>query len=257
MQRHRQNGLEWLEFDLLSDIPFLKHAVYLRKGGHSKGSFNSLNTSFYTGDEAEDVKKNQGLIHRHICPNESTPSKLIYGKGCHESTVAKVDLLSPDEIPNCDGIITNVPNTTLLMTHADCQVALIYDPIHKAIGNIHSGWRGSVQNIYQTAINRMKQEFGSNPSDLLVCITPSIGPDAGEFTNYQTELPEEFWAFQPRPTYFDFWSISEWQLQGAGILPHHIEIARLCTYANAHDFYSYRRDKMTGRHGTCIALTKN
>ena len=109
-------------------------------------------------------------------------------------------------------------------------------------------------NIYREAIQAMQQTFGSHPSELLVCISPSLGPEEAEFIHYQSELPEEFWSFQVRPTDFDFWSISEYQLQAEGILPHHIEVARLSTYANAKDFFSYRRDKTTGRHAACITL---
>lgn len=183
-----------------------------------------------------------------------TSTKFIHGKGCHGKNVQVVDAGSKPDIPDCDGLVTKTPGLTLLMTFADCQIAFIYDPIHHVIANIHSGWRGSVQNIYGEAVDKMKSAFGSKPEDLLVCISPSLGPDEAEFMHYRRELPEEFWHFQPRPTYFDFWSISEAQLQAAGVLPHHIEVARLSTYSNPHDFFSYRRDKVTGRHAACLSL---
>ena len=123
------------------------------------------------------------------------------------------------------------------MKYADCQIALIYDPVNHAAANIHSGWRGSVANIFQEAILGMQQNYGSHPSNLLVCISPSLGPDEAEFIHYRKELPEPFWDYQVRPTYFDFWSITEAQLQAAGILPHHIEIARISTHANSKDFF--------------------
>ncbi|WP_068471321.1 peptidoglycan editing factor PgeF [Candidatus Protochlamydia phocaeensis] len=254
MQRFKQGELEWLEFDLLADIPTLRHAVFLRHGGCSVGPFESLNVSFHVGDEEARVQANIAIIEGQL--KEAAPNwqRMVWGRGCHGKHVAFVDLNSSREIPQCDGLICATPGLSLMMTHADCQVALFYDPRHHAIANIHSGWRGSVKNIYAEAIHKMQQQFGSNPTELLVCITPSLGPDEAEFIHFTYELPEEFWPFQVRPTYFDFWSISESQLQAAGILPHHIEVARLSTYSNAYDFFSYRRDKITGRHGTSITL---
>ncbi len=101
---------------------------------------------------------------------------------------------------------------------------------------------GSALNIYAHAIEQMKNRFGSNPADLLVCISPSLGPEEAEFMHYRHELPEIFGNFKLDPPILIFWTISEYQLQAAGILPHHIEIARLSTYSNAHDYFSYRRD---------------
>ncbi|MBX9642076.1 MAG: polyphenol oxidase family protein, partial [Mycobacteriaceae bacterium] len=180
--------------------------------------------------------------------------QLVWGRANHGKSIAVIDEHSPEEVVNYDGLITSTPGVTLMMRHADCQIALFYDPKNHAAANVHAGWRGSVANIYAETVQQMQQVYGSYPSDLLVCVSPSLGPDEAEFIHYRSELPEEFWAFQVRPTYFDFWSISEFQLQAAGILPHHIEVARLSTYSNPHDYFSYRRDKKTGRHATCMTL---
>ena len=254
MQRQQYNQLEWLEFDLLSDIPRIKHAVFLRHGGCSEGPFSGLNTSFQVGDRIENVKANIERIQYQLQREIPHWNNLVWGRANHGKSITLVDARSPQEVIDFDGIMTATPGVSLMMKHADCQVALFYDPKRHAAANIHSGWRGSVANIYDETVQAMHQAFGSNPSDLLVCISPSLGPDEAQFMHYRSELPEEFWPFQVRPTYFDFWSISEYQLQSAGILPHHIEVARLSTYSNAYDYYSYRRDKVTGRHATCMTL---
>ena len=254
MQRRKCNQLEWLEFDLLSDFPKVKHALFLRHGGCSQGPYANLNTGTNVGDKPEDVAANLNRVQEQLkteCPNWLN---YVWGQAIHQKSIAHVDHRSPQTAIDRDGLITSTPGLTLMMKHADCQVALFYDPKNHAAANIHSGWRGSVANIYLEAIQSMQKTFGSKPSDLLVCISPSLGPEEAEFINYRSELPEEFWHFQVRPTYFDFWSISEYQLQSAGILPHHIEIARLSTYANPHDFFSHRRDKISGRHPACITL---
>ena len=254
MQLRECDHIKWLEFDLLSDIPSLRHAVFLRHGGCSQGPFASLNTGFHVGDNQEHVAVNLKRIEKILRMEMPDWIKTVSGRANHAKSIAIVNIQSPEEMINFDGLITSTLGLTLMMKHADCQVALFYDPKNHAAANIHSGWRGSVANIYGEAVQHMRQAFGSLPADLLVCISPSLGPDEAEFMHYRSELPEEFWNFQNRPTYFDFWSISEYQLQAAGVLPHHIEVARLSTYSNSYDFFSHRRDKITGRHASCITL---
>ncbi len=254
MQRKKNDQLEWLEFDLLADIPQVKHAVFLRHGGYSQGSFVSLNTGFHVGDKKEHVQANLHCIQTQLQREVPNWIHFIWGRACHGKAIAHVNIQSPQELIDKDGLMTADSGLTLMMKHADCQVALFYDSKHHVAANIHAGWRGSVANIYRETIQQMHQTFGTHPSELLVCISPSLCPDEAEFIHYRSELPEEFWHFQVRPTYFDFWSISEYQLQAEGVLPHHIEVARLSTYSNPYDFFSYRRDKVTGRHATCITL---
>ncbi len=254
MQRHKYEQIEWLEFELLADFPKVKHAVLLRQGGHSQGAFASLNLAFQIGDDSEHVTSNFQLIQNQLKREIPGWKQLVWSYACHGKALTHVQEDSPPILTNFDGLITSSSHVTLMMKHADCQIALFYDPIHHACANVHAGWRGSVANIYKETVQHMQQTFGSHPADLLVCISPSLGPEEAEFIHYRTELPEEFWDFQIRPTYFDFWAISEFQLQALGILPHHIEIARLSTYANARDYFSYRRDKVTGRNATCITL---
>jgi polyphenol oxidase len=254
MQKYKENEIEWLEFDLLADIPKLHHAVFLRSGGSSQGSFASLNTGFHVGDSPSEVTLNLEKIEKHLSSSIADWKGYISSRAIHGKKIYVVDVDTPNDISGFDGIMTAIPNRTLIMKHADCQIGLFYDPINHVAANVHAGWRGTVADVYAEAIQNMKNSFGTNPANILACISPSLGPDNAEFINYKNEIPEEFWHFQIRPFFFDLWSITEMQLQTAGILPHHIEIARLCTYANSHDFFSHRRDKITGRHASCITL---
>ena len=142
------------------------------------------------------------------------------------------------------------------MNHADCQVAIFFDPVKKVVANVHCGWQGNVQNIYAQVIQHLEAEYGSAVEDLLVCISPSLGPENAEFINHRSELPSSFYPFQIKPNYFDFWEISKMQLKKAGVLGHHIEIAQMCTFSGEKDFFSHRRDKETGRNGTVVALKR-
>lgn len=239
----------WLEFELLTHIKNLKHGVFLRHGGFSTGPFSSLNFGFGIGDSHENVYANFKKVQRIFNLPSITLSDCVHGN--------LVEEINPHELhkrSKCDGLTTHFPNIGLIMTHADCQAALFYDPVHHAIANVHAGWRGNVKNIYRETVLFLKNRYQSNANDLLVCISPSLGPADAQFINYRTELPESFWNYQVKPDYFDLWSISKDQLLECGVLEHHIEIAGISTLSNPQDFYSYRREKPSGRHATMIAL---
>ncbi|MBI3508804.1 MAG: peptidoglycan editing factor PgeF [Chlamydiia bacterium] len=240
---------EWLEFDLLEPYPHVIHGVFLRHGGVSAVPFMSLNLSFDHGDQHDHVKANREVVHKCL----GLP-KILYANQNHGAIVHRVTAKNGDKLPMADALFTTEKQMGLAITHADCQAAIFYDPVHEAIGVAHAGWKGSAANIYARLIETMQREVGTQPHQLLVCISPSLGPDHAEFKNYKQELPQDFWSFQPKPNYFDFWAISRKQLNGAGVLDKNIEISGLCTFCNNDEYYSYRRDKETGRHATVIGL---
>lgn len=250
MLRKQHGAIEWLEFDQFQDFKRLSHRLYLRHGGVSVGNYGTLNFSFKGGDNDTHVEQNYNLI-KELSPKSN---KIVRAAQCHSARLAKVTDSSPEVEFSCDGLYTLAQQAMLMILHADCQAAIFYDPIRHVLANIHCGWRGNVQNIYREAIFALKRDFGTKPEDLLVSISPSLGPEQAEFTNYRTELPEEFWQFQVKPYYFDLWAISRWQLEKEGILPHHIEIAQICTKSNPSDYFSYRNVKQSGRHATCAML---
>jgi polyphenol oxidase len=246
MQRYTNGSLVWLAFDLFMQFPRLVHGVFLRHGGVSSGDFDSLNFGGMLGDLPENILANRKAAIRAL---KMTQCCALWQ--CHGKRIVEAHLHAGEQ---GDALTTNQRDLGLLIKYADCQAALFYDPIHHAVSNVHCGWRGSVQNIYKETIEAMRALYGSRPEDLCVGISPSLGPEASEFINFKAELPQSFYPFQFKPTYFDFWQISRWQLTECGILPHHIEIAEMCTYSNPADFFSYRRKKVSGRHATLVAL---
>lgn len=238
--------IQWLTFDLLLNCPRLIHGVFLRHGGVSEGPFSSLNFSSFQGDSPENVALNRQRAFKAL-----GIEKVVSIHQCHGARIIEATLEHEEK---GDALTTDQPDLGLLITHADCQAAIFYDPVQHALAVVHCGWRGSVQNVYRKTVEWMKQRYGSQSENLLVGISPSLGPKAAEFRLFQSELPEIFWPFQVKPTYFDFWEISRWQLKESGVLPHHIEIAGICTLSNPHDFFSYRRLKASGRHGTLAAI---
>lgn len=232
-------------FSLFADCN-LKHGCFFRTGGVSKGAYASLNFGLSSGDDPKAVAENKTRAHHLL--GLSTVCTL---KQCHKDEIVIAD---PKKTPFADAHMTNQIGIALQILHADCQAAIFYDPIHHAIAAVHCGWRGNVLNIYQKTIHRMHEVYQTRAEDLLVGISPSLGPDAAEFINYESEFPASFLPFQVKPTYFNLWEISKWQLIACGVLEENIEMANLCTFSNPDLCFSYRRLKQSGRHATYISL---
>ena len=248
MLRKNSGGIEWLEFELLQGISHLKHGVFLRQGGMSQAPYASLNLGLNTKDLPEYVTHNRKQIQELFNFKKIAIGNLVHG--VHTEWIQRME----QKIGDCDVLLTDLSEVGLLTTHADCQAAIFYDPLQKAIANAHAGWRGNVGNVYRETVQAMHNTFGSHPADLLVCISPSLGPKCAEFKEYKKEFPSNFWKYQVTPFHFDLWSIAKDQLEEAGVLPSHIEIACICTHCNLQDFYSYRQDPITGRNGTIIGF---
>ena len=221
----RSDGACWLEFEKLQQFPHIKHGVFTL-------STESRNLC----SSADQFTQVLGL------------SSMVTPKMTHGNRVLPLEAVRAGAF--CDGVITDKSQVALRITHADCQAAIFYDKRKNILANIHCGWRGNVQNIYSNAILQMKQFFGCRASDLIVCISPSLGPKHAEFINYRTEFPEFMWDFQHFPNHFNLWEISKFQLLSEGVLMENIEIASICTFECHHEFYSYRRDKTPLRNST-------
>lgn len=239
MIRKETNGIAYLQFELLAEHKDVSHGVFLRGNDFtlSKGDREHV---FANRKKAQEILNIPKLI----------ASYQVHGADVHEACPE-----DSSETMKCDAFMTIHRNLGLMVKHADCQGTLIYDPVCKAIATVHSGWRGSIQNIYQKTIDSLQKRYGSHPKDLLVCIGPSLGPQSAEFIHYKKELPEPFWEYRVNENHFDFWEISKHQLIDCGVLPDHIEIAGIDTKTEPEDCFSYRRDKNTGHHGSIIALT--
>ncbi len=241
--------LEWLEYDVLEKFPHVLHGTFSRHGGMSADRFATLNLSDETADQRESVKLNREIVRKAV-----GVAKIVFPHQMHGVNVCRITSKNVDSTVQADALYTTEKNVGLGVCHADCQAAIFYDPVHEAIAIAHCGWKGSAQNIYARLIETLQRELGTQPHNLLVCVSPSLGPDHAEFKNYKHELPKEFWDFQTKPTYFDFWKISRMQLEKCGVLKNNMEFAEDCTYCNKDDYFSYRREKITGRNATIVGL---
>jgi hypothetical protein len=245
-----------LTFKNLSKVPGLVHGVFTRHGGVSLPPYDSLNVSWSGGDRPEAVFENLTRIK-----NASGLERLVSARQSHGDSMIFVDnknsagtngrpealILSP-----ADALATDIAGIGLLIKVADCQSILLVDPASRVIANIHSGWRGSIQNIAGKTISRLKKRYGLNPAETLAAISPSLGPCCAQFINYRSEIPDKFHSFEVRPEYFDFWAISRRQLIAAGINIANIEISEKCTVCGRADYFSYRAERQTGRMASLI-----
>lgn len=254
MEKKTKKNLEWFEFDLLKNFSEITHGVFSRKGGVSNFPSGSLNVGGSVGDDPKNVLENRKRIKEAL-----DFQKLVIGKQQHEDQVLEVDPYIREDwqsiLPDSsDGIFTKKSNVGLCVFHADCQAALMFDPKKRVIANIHCGWRGNKKNIYEKAVYILKNACGVDPKDLLVCISPSLGPSFSEFIHYKKEWPISFHKYKNEKNYFDLWQMSYDQLKKIGIKNDHIEIAKICSFEEEENFFSYRRDRNSGRNATVIGL---
>lgn len=171
----------------------------------------------------------------------------------------KINSNEPDfekeEYADTDGLITNNENIVLATTNADCILLIFFDPVKKVISNVHSGWRGTLQRISVEAVNKMKQEYGCNPQDIICCICPSIRKchfkvhedvkepyynefkDLKEIDNLIVKVPnDERWSI-------DTVEINKIILEQAGLKKENIIDCGICSVCNSELIHSYRVEK--------------
>lgn len=246
------SGIPCFLFPHFSGLPGLRHGIFTRKGGVSRAPFESLNIGLGVGDTPEQVKQNRRLVSRCLSATD-----LIFSRQVHGASVLKIDGGHAPGAPLVgDAMVTDSPGKFLAVQVADCQPVLLFDPVRRVVAAVHSGWRGSVQNVIGCTISAMGGAFGCRPEEILAGIGPSLGPCCGEFVHYRKELPERFWKYKDDADRFDFWAISREQLTAGGVLEKNIHTGRLCTKCRTDLFFSYRGESITGRFTAVIGIEK-
>jgi len=253
-------ALRYFTFETLNNLP-VTHAVFTRRGGASQGPFAELNVGATVGDEQPRVSENLERAFAAV----AKPRHSMFDSWLAHGTYALIAKAPrPPEWarpPKADIILTNKPEVTLFMRYADCVPILLFDPIKKAIGLAHAGWRGAVQKVVAKAVEAMQAEYGSHPADLVACIGPAICTDHYEVgSDVVEEVRAAFGknAMSLLPTingstHFDLVGANCLSLQQAGV--HQIESADLCTASNTEDWFSHRASGgRTGRFGVLLAL---
>ena len=252
-------GLKYYQFETLLSNK-LTQAVFSRHGGVSPAPWKSLNLGGTVGDDPDRVLKNKDQLLKAIGYSSIQLSQV------HQVHSARVVVVSgPDNyksvLPQADAMITNTPGILLLMRFADCVPILIYDPVKKATGIAHAGWRGTVKEVAFTVVKEMEKHFSTNPSDLIAGIGPSIGPDhyqvgidvINEVKNTFRDNWDQVLSTGPDYVKFDLWKANEISLRKAGVL--NIETAGICTGCLVKEWFSHRGENgKTGRFAAVIGL---
>ncbi|HEU4929452.1 MAG TPA: peptidoglycan editing factor PgeF, partial [Candidatus Krumholzibacteria bacterium] len=207
----------------------------------------------------------------------AAPAWLTFGQQVHGARVSVVGNDNRGDVfEETDALVTNAALVPLTILTADCAAIFFFDPIRRAAGIAHAGWRGTVARIAQRTVVTMRDAFGCNPADVLAGIGPSIGPCCYEIGRDVIDAASE--AFEGRTDevlvepdmasagsfrasvneekkHFDLWRANELILRDAGVREEHIDIARLCTSCRTDLFYSHRAEHgHTGRFGGIVML---
>jgi YfiH family protein len=261
--------LDILFFHNLSGYKEIKHFISTRTSGLSKAPYHSLNLGLHVGDDPDNVLRNRRRLAETIdIPiNQFTIARQIHSGNVRIISDELRGRGSTDyesAIEDTDAMVTNGVDICLVILVADCVPMLFFDPVHKAIGIAHAGWRGTLHCIAQNTVKTMESAFGSSPGDIIVGIGPSIGPccyrvgpEVISRVDNAFHTTKELIVNKPGngTGYFDLWKANLNQLLHAGIEKRHIEPAGICTRENADLFFSYRYQQGdTGRFGAGIKL---
>jgi hypothetical protein len=172
-----------------------------------------------------------------------------------------IDGDTPQDL-RADALITKRNDIALAILLADCVPVLLYDPKKKVVAAIHAGWRGTVANITQATIIKMKEQFNCNPQDIIAGIGPSIsvenyevGPEVKEAADLAMGEYHNTVINKNGKLYFDLWKANKLQLLKSGLEDSNIEVSGICTYRNNETFFSARANKpITGRFAAVIKI---
>ena len=248
-------GVTYLSFPILEDTGLVSHAFSTRLGGVSKGDFATMNFSFTRGDDRDDVLENYRRMAAALGVDRE---RMVLTWQTHTTNVRRVTeedegkgIVRDRDYRDVDGLITDIPGITLVTFFADCVPLYFLDPVHKAIGLSHSGWRGTVKRMGQVTVDAMKEAFGTRSEDIIACIGPSICGDCYEVGE---EVADEFAdAFHEKyhdvillkkqngKYQLDLWKANEIVLKEAGIKGDNLAVTNICTYCNPQLLFSHRR----------------
>ncbi len=261
MKQRIKGERSYLQSAAFSETGKVCHGFTGRLGGVSRGKISGLNLGFRVGDNPDSVQENYRLAAEDL---SMPPMRIVAARQTHTDHILVVDekdagkgVFRESDIFDTDGLVTACKNLPLMVFAADCVPILLFDPVREVIAAVHSGWRGTVQNIGGKAVKLMETQFGVNPENILAAIGPSIGPCCFTFGKADAEVfPKRYRAPQDaEKVLIDIWAMNRDLLTDAGVLPGHIDCAEVCTVCHQDEYYSYRVHKEhTGRQGAVIML---
>lgn len=261
-----KNHVPYIQFKNLSATGIVKHGFSTRKGGVSTGIFSSMNLNFKRGDDPDAVLEN---YRRMAAALNMRVEDMVLSDQTHTTNVRVITeedrgkgILRPQDYSDVDGMITNVPGIVLVTSYADCVPLYFVDPVRKAIGLSHSGWKGTVGYIGQKTVEKMHEVYGSEPKDIVAAIGPSICQSCYEVSddvaeafraNFTADEAADILLDKGNGKYqLDLWKANLYVLTDAGILPEHLSVTDLCTACHPDLLWSHR--KTNGQRGGLSAF---
>lgn len=240
------------------------HGFTSRVGGVSEGIYASLNLGTNRGDDREKVREN----YRRVCRALGVDmKKLVFSSQVHGDVVRPVTLadegkgLDQSVDYDADGLITNVPEISLVVFGADCLTILLSDPVRRVIAAAHAGWRGTALGIAAKAVEAMVKDYSCERKNILAAIGPGISkccfetggevPEAMTTALGKDALPyireSEDGKFK-----VDLKGLNTLWLKRSGVLATNIDISPDCTLCHPEKYWSHRYTK--GERGSQAAL---
>ncbi len=251
-------NLSYYVIDEFEETGLVKHCFTTRRGGVSKNEFESMNLRLNCGDSQENIIKNYRIICDEIGVNFHD---LVFSKQTHSDTIYMAEkkhcgtgFEKPAMWDSCDGLITNQRAVPIIVFSADCVPVFLLDTENRAIGLVHSGWRGTVSRISQKAVEKMREAFGTKPENVIAAIGPSIRVCHFEVGD---EVAEEFrkefgdGVLEKREKYHvNMQKAIELQLKSIGT--GRVIDSGICTYCQSGLLFSHR--KTQGKRGVMGAI---
>lgn len=256
----------YLTYPVFEKLPEFVHGFSTRLGGASQGIYSSMNLSFARGDDPEAVMEN---YKRLADAADIQVENMVASAQTHTINVRTVTaedrgngILFPGKYPDVDGMVTDVPGVVLMTYYADCVPLYFVDPVRHAVGLSHSGWRGTVGKIGKATVEKMTQEFGSDPRDILAAVGPSICQDCYEVSEdvilqFQSAFGQKYWKklFYRKENgkyQLNLWEANRLVFLESGISEEHIFMPGICTCCNPDFLFSHRASK--GKRGNLAAF---
>jgi YfiH family protein len=228
----------------------------LRRGGVSRAPYDDgsggggLNLGAHVGDQVQHVRQNRLMIQALL------PARPAWLSQVHGSTVTDAAHVT-DNAPLADASITTRRGIVCAIQTADCLPVLFCDSAGRVVGAAHAGWRGLASGVLQNTVGAMRD---AGAEEILAWFGPAIGPDRFEVGEEVLDAfvvtdPRLHSAFRPVPGCPGKYLADIYQLARAMLLMVNVDRVHgggFCTMTAAEDFYSYRRDRITGRMAAMI-----
>lgn len=254
LQVKEKHGVTYLSFPALEETGLVSHAFSTRAGGVSEGKFATMNFSFTRGDDDCRVMENYRRMGAVL---DADVSRMVVSHQTHTTNVRVVTekdagkgVVRERDYTDVDGLITDIPGITLVTFYADCVPLYLLDPVHRAIGLSHSGWRGTVRRMGNATLKAMKQAYGTEPADVIACIGPSICQDCYEVGEEVAEAfaaafdgkyhSQLFYRKENGKYQLDLWRANHIIFAEAGVKEQNIHQTDICTHCNPKNLFSHR-----------------